>query len=259
MKGIRAWFFRVRERVRDYTSEHGFTCDGCGRELFDYPMRRLCEDCEKCLERNDGAVCDKCGRKAVTKGVCLGCKQHLPKFTQGITPFVYRGETAGLVNRIKNGTPLLAYYFAEQMADAFLKTHKTALDFSQEQDGLLVIPVPLTEKRRKHRGYNQAEFLAKAVCKALGRKGCKAETEDGILVKRRETPQQKHKNYHERMENVAGAYHVAKRKACRGRTVLLVDDILTTGATGSECAEKLISAGASEVVFLTAAAVPERK
>ena len=64
--------------------------------------------------------------------------------------------------------------------------------------------------------------------------------------------------YRERQENVSGAYRVHKRKACRGRTILLVDDVLTTGATGGECAERLFAAGAKEVCFLVAAAVPEQ-
>jgi predicted amidophosphoribosyltransferase len=61
------------------------------------------------------------------------------------------------------------------------------------------------------------------------------------------------------MENASGAYHVHKRAFCKGRTILLIDDIMTTGATGSECAKLLLGAGAKEVYFLVAAATPEKK
>jgi predicted amidophosphoribosyltransferase len=66
-------------------------------------------------------------------------------------------------------------------------------------------------------------------------------------------------DYVSRMENVAGAYHVHQRKECRGRTIVLVDDIMTTGATGSECASRLQSADAAAVVLLVSAALPEQK
>jgi ComF family protein len=138
------------------------------------------------------------------------------------------------------------------MADAVLPLVK-------EEGEILLVPVPLTESRKKERGYNQAERLAEAVEKRLREAGVSACLDAGLLEKRRETELQKEKTRKERAENVRGAYHVKKRKACREKTILLVDDILTTGATGSECARLLLSAGAKKVVFLVAAALPEQK
>ena len=97
------------------------------------------------------------------------------------------------------------------------------------------------------------------VKKFLQDKGYRVELREDILLKQRDTAQQKHMDFASRMENVAGAYHIAKRKECRGRTVLLIDDILTTGATGSECASRLLAAGAERVLFLTGASLPEQK
>ncbi len=246
-------FAFLKNKIREYSASHGCTCDGCGREIFDYPDRRLCERCETAMQRNDKGTCEKCGRQTLAEGVCLTCKTRPPRFTRGFSPFVYRGETAGLINRVKNGEPTLALYFGENMAEYF-----TAV-CAEAQTPFLVIPVPLTKARVRERGYNQAEELAAALCRALKGKGVEAELRPDILQKRRETGQQKHMGYVARMENAAGAYHVHERKACRGRTVLLVDDILTTGATGNECAERLLSAGAEKVYFLTATALPERK
>ena len=69
------------------------------------------------MRLNDGRTCEKCGRKTLAEGICLSCKSRVPRFTKGFSPFVYRGESASLVNRIKNGNPTLALYFAEKMAE----------------------------------------------------------------------------------------------------------------------------------------------
>ena len=243
---------KIKWQVRDLCSKSGFTCDGCGAEIFNYPSRRLCDKCEDQMRRNDGRRCPKCGRKTRAEGVCLSCKSCAPHFTQGISPFVYRGETAALVNRLKNGSASLAYYFAENMADTFLR------EFADRKD-LLVVPVPLTAEKERARGYNQAEELARVLCQRLNAQGCSAELDTEVLQKPRERAQQKHMGFFSRIENVSGAYHVHKRKDCRNRVILLVDDIMTTGATGSECAKKLLNAGAKEVIFLVVASLPEMK
>ena len=113
-------FHRLKRRIRSFSGTHGFTCDGCGKELFDYPTHRLCERCEGSLRFNGGRTCSKCGRKTLAEGVCLSCKGHAPRFTVGISPFVYRGESASFVNRIKTSNPTLSFYFAEKMAERLL-------------------------------------------------------------------------------------------------------------------------------------------
>ena len=79
-----------------------------------------------------------------------------------------------------------------------------------------------------------------------------------MLVKTKETLPQKNMTGKERSENVKGAYRVVKRKAVRDRTIYLIDDIMTTGATGSECARVLKNAGAKEVIFVTVCSLKER-
>ncbi len=246
--------------MRERDSQKGFSCDACGAELFDYPTHRLCNACEEKMYHNSGKVCAKCGRKTETEGICLDCKRRLPQFTKGISPFVYRGESASLINRMKNGASTLSYYFAEKMADRLIECYENIAAFCRSQENaLLILPVPLTNGRRRERGYNQAEELAMGIHRRLKEKGYFAEIAYDVLQKRRDTKQQKHMGYLERMENVSGAYHVHKRKECRGKTVILVDDIMTTGATGSECAERLLGADARAVIFLTAVSLPEKK
>lgn len=237
-------------------NETGYTCDRCGREVFSYPKERLCLACEESLDKNDGKTCVKCGRKTVAEGVCLTCKSSLPTFSRGFSPFVYRAETAALINRMKNSTPRLACYFGEKAAEYLLQKRE---DLLQTQTPVLVLPVPLTKSRERERGYDQAYLLAENICRRLKELGVETELGEDVLLKKRETGLQKHMTKKDRAENVKGAFHLHKRKLCQGRTLLLVDDIMTTGATASECAEKLIGAGAQEVVLLVAAALPERK
>lgn len=176
----------------------------------------------------------------------------MPKFTQGVAAFSYKGEAGSVINRMKNGNQRLAAYLGEHMA-------KRILPFLQAGEELLLIPVPLTVQRKKERGYNQAELLAESVQEYFQRIGLEIELDSAVLEKRRETEAQKQKTAKERMENVKGAYHVHKRKVCEGKTVLLVDDVLTTGATGSECARLLLSAQAKRVLFVVAGAREEKR
>ena len=251
---MRWWAWTVK-RVKELLFSSSFTCDCCGKELFDYPAHRLCSACENGLENNDGFTCDKCGRKAVTVGVCLTCKRDLPTFTRGVSPFVYSGVAAALVNRLKNGDKYLSAFFGERMAEAYLNFVK----YTPEEKPLLIVPVPLTEQKRETRGYNQAEELAKEVSVCLERVGIKTELCQDAIIKTRESRQQKHLGVTERIENAQGAYRLHVRKIFPNRRVLLIDDIMTTGATGSVCAKLILNAHAKEVVFLTAVSAPERK
>ena len=246
---IKEWF----ERLRRKTLTFGYTCDNCGAELFDYPAHRFCATCEGKL-LSPKRSCPKCGRETIADGVCLTCKSRAPKFTQGISPFSYKGDTALCINKMKNGEPRLAAYLGEKMADAFLENYAGA-----EEKEWLIIPVPLTADRKKIRGYNQAELLAESAQNRLRERGVSSVLNNEALEKKRETGLQKEKGAKERAESIQGAYHLHLRLVCKDRYILLIDDIQTTGATGSECAGKLLNAGAKEVIFLTAAALPERK
>ena len=247
------------KKLRETAARNGFTCDACGAEVFSYPAPRLCGACLSRLDKNDGLSCPKCGRKTLAEGVCLSCKSLPPHFTFACSPFSYEGKTAALVNRVKNGDRRLAHFFGDGMADALIARLQSAREPLEENETLLLLPVPTTPEKRRERGYNQAEDIAEAVCARFTEAGYAAETDFSVLEKRRDISQQKHLGFAARAENVSGAYHVHKRKACRDRAIVLVDDIMTTGATGSECAKLLLSAGAKAVWFLTATSLPESK
>lgn len=258
-------FGKWTAKLRAWSARRGFSCDSCRVEIFEYPKRRLCEDCQSQLVKNEKYSCFVCGRPTVTDGACLDCKILSPRFNNGCAPFAYGGLAAQLINRMKTGDRRLAHFFGEEMAKALLARMQSISEefgggrYEANEKKLLIVPVPLTRGRRRERGYNQAEELAVVVAAELEKQGVAVEIDFDVLVKTRETDKQKELGVQGRLENVRGAYRVHKRKACKDRAVLLVDDIMTTGATGSECARVLKNAGAKAVYFVTCAALAERK
>ncbi len=254
---------KFADKIRKFFSSVGYTCERCDKEIFDYPTHRLCKACEGEMSQNDKHVCEKCGRRTVTAGVCLLCKKKRPDFTRAFSPFVYEKGTAALVNRVKNGRRSLAYFFGEKMSE-YLLENCSFFNFDDgryalnDENALLILPVPMTKEDKLERGFNQAAELARVIADELAKQGIEVEFDEQVLLKTKQTMPQKQRSFFERAENVKGTFHVHKRALCRGRKVLLVDDIMTTGATGSECAARLFGAGASEVIFLTAASLPEK-
>ena len=239
-------FEELGEKMRALFARRGYTCDCCGAEVFDYPNLRICKDCNSILTV-DSPRCNKCGRKTITEGVCLVCKRELPCFDVGISALSYEGMSASMINRFKNGERYLVEFFAERMA----QTLKDSGLFTKD---LLIVCVPMTSEKRLERGYNQAEEVAKRISRILS-----LEFDGEVLKKRKETSEQKYLDRKQRQENVETAFFVHKRALIKDRNLLLIDDIMTTGATGNACAKALKNAGADKVVFLTAVSLNEQK
>ncbi len=169
----------------------------------------------------------------------MECKARVPLFKKAVSPLVYEGGSTVLIAKFKNGEGYLKEYFADLIA-------KKLTEFNELN---CITFVPMTKDAVRARGYNQAELLAKAVSKRLDLPLVSA------VVKQKNTEAQKTLSRKEREQNLKGCFKVEKRPDIKGKNILLIDDVLTTGATADAVCKKLLDAGAERVFLATVASV----
>ncbi|MGN1096279.1 MAG: ComF family protein [Christensenellales bacterium] len=224
--------------VKNVVYPRNETCDLCGSELPFKNRLNLCSQCLEKLELNNGKVCLCCGSPVYNEAdYCLRCENTSNVFRFNRSPLVYDGLAKKTVLTLKYGEKrYLSDFLAKLMTDEYLK------------DGInadVVTFVPMTKKEKRKRGFNQAELLAVKVADSLKLDLC------DLLIKTRETTEQKKLSAKERAENMKGIFDC--KSDLHGKEVLLVDDVFTTGATANECSKQLLKAGAKGVTVLTAA------
>ena len=162
-------------------------------------------------------------------------------------PFVYEGKVRQAVQRFKfNNDTHLAKFFAPEIAQC-VRDEFSNVEFD------IVTCVPQTKRKRRKRGYNQSALLAKEIAKQLS-----LPYDELLLIKTRETPDQHNLKGKARIDNLKNAFATEKNKAIEGKTILLCDDIKTTGATLNECRKTLLKAGAAAVCCAAIAVTPEK-
>ena len=218
------------------------TCDLCKREVFNGEF--LCEDCLKTVKFNEDEICIKCGRANLYKpSACPSCKNER-NVDLSRSVFDYKGGGESLVKKLKYSD---ARYLSEPLAK-YLKNVYIKNYFTPD----VICFVPSTEKTQYKRGYNQAELLARELCRLVNAK-CY-----DILEKVKDTPHQAGLDLIKRRKNLSGAYALKSRKSFKDKKILLIDDVLTTGATASEIAALFKKRGAKSVYLLTLASVNAR-
>lgn len=212
-------------------------CPVCG--TIPEEGRAICPSCLSQLSFVSSPVCKKCGKEMETETMeyCLDCTHHKRSFAWGVSLLNYNEAAAHSMAAIKykNKREYLDFYAEETM-----KRCKEKLLFMEAD---VLVPVPVHPARRRQRGFNQAELLAQALSVELKLPVC-----SDVLRRTKKTEPQKDLTPSERLKNLEEAFEA---RAICGRTVLLVDDIYTTGSTIEACTRALLKAGAKKVCFFT--------
>ena len=208
-------------------------CGGCGNS-----SSRWCQTCQSNVKILDGIVCDVCGLPQEKPGTCRVCLEVRPRFHSLRAWTVFDEPIQSALHKLKYKRDFsVGDAIAAEMMP-FVETLGWKID--------LIVPVPLGKQRMQERGYNQVAMIAKPLAMGLG-----LHYSANALVRRKETRSQVGLNREERHKNVQNAFQADSN--VRGKVVLIMDDVSTTGSTLSSGAEALYAAGADTVYALTGA------
>lgn len=218
-------------------------CETCKAVLPPLPPVGICARCESEIRLITPPHCASCGRTLKGSGPrCAECLEEVFHFDRAYACAPYEGQMKELLHAYKfGGRKYLANFFIKLMA-RFAENHLNKADHDA------ILPVPVDAEKKRERGFNQSGLISTALSKRLALphlsrslKRVKSPSPQSLLPKE------------DRRSNIAGCFSVKDEAAIRGKQLLLVDDILTTGYTASEAAHALKNAGARSVTVLACA------
>lgn len=229
-------------------------CRLCGAPLTNISRLPVCRDCLSSMRPMSGSTCSICGERIQSPytlvqqsaALCLLCRHAAPPFAKAAAYASYSGGLRELIHLLKYDQIRPAANVLGRMLGEVI----SGLEPLFGENEIVVIPVPLHSSKRRQRGFNQAEMIARAALKSFRHPMA---LHCDVLERRRATESQIGLTRHQRRENMRGAFLVARPELVEEREVLLVDDVFTTGTTVSECARVLRRAGASKVYVATVA------
>jgi competence protein ComFC len=236
-------------------------------DLLDFVYPQHCAICKKYLRREEKDICEVCWNSLVvlTDPFCPYCKSFVEEEKTECSFCKFAGEFSEdhkislvrslgrfddyyreLVHRFKYGKKIP---LGKRLGQRLGETINDDSIFSKSD---FLIPVPLHKSRYRERGFNQSEIIAEEISKATGLPFLK-----DMLKRKKNTKDQTNLSPQQREENVRGAFVVTEPEMINGKKIILVDDVITTGATLSECARMLKQAGAEKILGMTIAVVTD--
>ncbi len=226
--------------VKSFLFPKNLTCSVCGRENFN--DKAICDKCLSDIKLNDGNICSYCGRATkYSVDRCDYCKGKDLHFDLCRSLYVYGDNIGTLVKKLKyGGKKYLAEVFSSPSAEK-IKAEIPPYDF--------ITFVPRYERIFQKREYNQGELIANGIAKKLDKECLQ------VLYKKKKTSSQVGLGEKKRLENLSGSFGVFDADKIKGKTILVVDDVLTTGSTLETISKVLKSKGAKAVYLFTVAFV----
>lgn len=238
MESSKGFLFEVKNLAGSLFFGHG--CISCGREIPDAYTSRLCEDCIKKLEPICcGALCKKCGdRVDFSCETCKNCRDLKYSFNQNRSMFYYDEYSSNIIKNFK-------YVGKKFLAETIAKFMCNCEGYFDDVD--IITFVPATKKRERERGFNPSKMLAEQISKTTNIKlvSCLCKVVDG--------KNQAKLNQKERLVNLKDCFALFDSSAdeIKGKNVLIVDDVFTTGTTLNECSKALKKAKPKSIKTLT--------
>ena len=239
---------KLKDSILNLMFPEDIKCFFCLNELNENSENNTCEKCLNNLPFIHNP-CIRCGVNMDKENMplCMLCKTHNYHFIQARSPFVYDGKPLEVVHKLKyNNMKYLSKHMVKYMGETYGKWGVFA-DF--------VTSVPMFKDKEKQRGYNQSTMLAKDFCKLVGLNFLEC------YVKTKNTESQTTLKVNERFENVKDIFEIIPevKEQIAGKTILIRDDGITTGATVNEISRVLLEAGAKECFALSFAHASLRK
>ncbi len=213
------------------------TCMSCNTLLNYNSKLELCDKCAEDFEPYKGNRCVNCDRPMENTGECSICKSEKLYFDRGYCVYPYDGAVRKAILNFKFKNMALYYiYLGSKMTEYYFNYIMDEYDY--------ITAVPIHKKKLKNREYNQAELLAEYIAEQTNLEYCP------ILKRIVNTKSQNALNKKERMDNIKNAFIINKSIDVKNKSILIIDDIFTTGTTINECSKILKKSGAFKVEFL---------
>jgi len=207
----------------------------------------VCLDCWTKAKKNTPPFCTSCGRhlekKNFAKNICPGCARKKLHFDRAFSPYLYDGVIKEMIHQFKyQGKEHLSKTLAQPMCN-FIKEYSLPLEYLD-----CIIPVPLDNTKLREREFNQAQVLSKHIGEEFN-----IEVLPDCLRRTRSTRSQTELDIKDRLKNVEGCFSLKEGYSLKGKNILLVDDVLTTGSTASEATRAIKESACGFVFVLTLA------